>query len=269
MANLHISRTENHIPLASGHYKSQSNGYEGKQAAETIDNSPQWHWTNHFTFVSPSLKWAQLLQSQVQQIGVLCPISPTEIHCYLKPDLERPQETNCAQKFGGESYEEETRREIEPSTIHSVPRPCASERELRVGAIRHKERRCLTKRKVHAKGEITGVFRMTCFFRFVQHSWSSLVRGRIIQNPGRGKVGEFPNESGWEVMGKCLLPSQSLRENLGCYGARSMTRTVGSTEVLLDWSEGQSQPTLSAMLALDHCGQALVSPVCAVHTAFH
>lgn len=70
---------------------------------------------------------------------------------------------------------------------------------------------------------------MTCFFRFMQHSWSSLVRGRIIQNPGRGKVGEFPNESGWEVMGKCLLPSQSLRENLGCYGTRSMTRTVGST----------------------------------------
>lgn len=36
---------------------------------------------------------------------------------------------------------------------------------------------------------------------------------------------------------------------------------VNNTGVPLEWSEGQSQPTLLATLVLDHCGKVLIFPV--------
>lgn len=59
------------------------------------------------------------------------------------------------------------------------------QRKLRVGAIRHKERRWLTKRKGHAKGEITGVFRMTCIFQ---------IRVALVVKPSEGENHSKPRQ---------------------------------------------------------------------------
>jgi hypothetical protein len=66
-----------------------------------------------------------------------------------------------------------------------------------------------------------------------------LNEGEDHSHPRQGKVGEFPNELRWELTRKSLLPSQSLRGNLGSHGARygmgaSQFYRVNNTEVLVD-----------------------------------
>lgn len=66
--------------------------------------------------------------------------------------------------LGGESYREETWREVEPRTLHSVSRPYAPEEEFRVGRKACGETLAYTE-NVHTKGEMADVFRVMCMFQ--------------------------------------------------------------------------------------------------------
>lgn len=94
---------------------------------------------------------------------------------------------------------------------------------------------------------------MTCIFQIRVALVVKISEGENHSKPRQGESGGISKWVGWEVMGKCLLPSQSLRGNLGCYGTGYMTRTVSSTGLIYRGTIRLKQRTITAH-SVGHAG---------------